>query len=163
MSAEPKKGDIVGWKFRQGLVLGTVDHVDGDKVYAKSVHTGTMVTHHREKVLLRSELDEGDVQTALKQGGHMARRKTHPKGAKAAAMGLKEPTQAMPEPQARAAKKKRAEFYEHEAEKSHPHPDDAGRGRKRSRKGTPAAAASAPASASPEVSGRKRAGRGKKA
>jgi hypothetical protein len=83
------------------------------------------VSRHREKVLLASELDPGDIKTAEAHGGHMARRETHPRSAKAKAMGLASPTQLMPEPQARAEKKARNARYAAEAAAMHEHEEAA--------------------------------------
>lgn len=72
-------------------------------------------------MLLRSELDPADIATAEAHGGHMARRETHPRSAKAKAMGLASPTQLMPEPLALATKKKRNAAYAQDLAAMHEH------------------------------------------
>lgn len=97
MSAVPddvKEGDLVGWKFRAALVVGKVIDVEGDKLTLSPISKPeTHVKRSREKVILESELDKEDVKEALREGGHMARRKMHSSSEKAQKMGLTKPHQ----------------------------------------------------------------------
>lgn len=110
-----KKGQLIGWKFRAALVLGTVDHSEGDTVFAHALNPATRastVTRRREKVLTEAELDPADISTAKSRGGHMARRDTHSRSAKAMAMGLSQPTLMMTGGKAKEERKKRNRAYE---------------------------------------------------
>jgi hypothetical protein len=110
----------------------------GDKVFAKPLNPAVnrIVSRRREKVLRKSELDPGDVEAAKERGGHMPRRAVKSSSRKASKMGLKRPTQLMPEGEAMKAKRQRAESYEEEAEARHqdqPQSRDGGSAKKRSR------------------------------
>ena len=91
-----KEGALVGWKFRNALVLGHVKAVDGDMLHIAPVSKpGADVRgRKREKVLLEEEMNRADVEKGLKQGGHMARTQVKSDSAKAEAMGLSTPHQA---------------------------------------------------------------------
>ena len=93
--AELAEGALVGWKFRQALVVGHVKGVEGGSVLVTPVSKpGSTVKRKREKVLTESELDKADVEAALARGGHMARTATKTRTPKAKAMGLDTPSQA---------------------------------------------------------------------
>lgn len=72
-----KPGQLVGWKYRNALVLGRVLRSDEDRVTMQPVSKPTgasQVTRHKDKVF--PHLDEHDTSTAMARGGHMARRET---------------------------------------------------------------------------------------
>jgi hypothetical protein len=73
-----KHGELVGWKFRQALVLGHVESTSGNgTVEVKPVHyQGRMVRRRPDHLFPASSLSEHDKAEALAHGGHMARRGT---------------------------------------------------------------------------------------
>jgi hypothetical protein len=121
MADEVQSGALVGWKFRQALVLGHVKSVEkgkGGDVMLKITPVSkpeSTVSRRREKVLLEGEMDKADVEAAMARHGHMARKETRTRTPKAKAMGLDVPSQSLPEPQAHEAKRKRQGAYKEEA------------------------------------------------